>query len=264
MKNVTSPDDSRIENYRLVRERDLIGRQGMFIAEGEVVLRMLVQSPLMETLSVLIAEHRAESLRDTLIHLPNEVPIYLASQAVMDSIVGFPIHRGILALGRRRNISSASDLLKSLSDQSVILGLAGICNHDNMGGIFRNAAAFGVSAIIADASSCDPLYRKAIRVSVGGVFRVPFARMNVDEDMLSLFSQHGFASFALSPRGELELGDTKVSAKSAIILGSEGEGLPKEMVEHCQSTRITMATGVDSLNVATTSGIVLHHFVSQR
>jgi len=263
MFKIASPNDGRVEAYRNVKERDLVGRQGLFVAEGEVVLRMLLRSSLMQVESVLITESRLESLSAEISLLSPDVPILIASQSVMDSIVGFHIHRGILAIGKRKSSPTAHDLISSLPSESVILALVGVSNHDNMGGIFRNAAAFGADAIIADSTSCDPLYRKSIRVSVGGVFQVPFARIDTSAELLPLLAEHGFSSFALSPRAPTELANIEVPDRSAIILGSEGEGLPSELINQSQGIRIQMAQGFDSLNVATTSGIVLHHFAQR-
>lgn len=259
---ITAPNDSRIPNYCQVKERDLVGRDGLFVAEGEVVLRVLIESTLMQTISVLIDEKREQALAPTLSKLQPEVPIYLASQNVMDAIVGFHIHRGILAIGRRKVLASACDLLSTLPERATVLGLVGIANHDNMGGIFRNAAAFGVNAVILDDQCCDPLYRKAIRVSVGAAFCVPFAKIFKSDGMLSLFRQQNLATYALTPSGNTPLRDLRRPGRVAVLLGAEGTGLPSEMMQQCESVSIPMAQGFDSLNVATTSGIVLHHFLN--
>lgn len=253
---ISSPEDPRITAYLNVRDRDLIGRGGLFIAEGEVVLRVLATSTIAEAISVLVTETRVESLGPVLAQFPASTMIYVASQAVMDQIVGFHIHRGVIALGRRLSPTNAAELLTQLPERSVVLGLIGISNHDNMGGIFRNAAAFGVNAIIADDTSCDPLYRKSIRVSVGGVFRVPFARSNT---ILDDFKRFNIEALALSPRGGVVLSDLASPPRAGVILGAEGPGLPKDVLEQCRTVRIEMIGGFDSLNVATTCGIVLHH-----
>jgi len=145
-----------------------------------------------------------------------------------------------------------------------VLFLSGIANHDNMGGIFRNAAAFGIKAVLLDRDCCDPLYRKAIRVSVGASLIVPFARLERGEDAPALFKRHDFASVALSPWGETLLSDWRPAARNAVLLGAEGPGLPADLIGRTQSLRIAMSSGFDSLNVATTSGIVLHHLSAYR
>jgi tRNA G18 (ribose-2'-O)-methylase SpoU len=265
--SITDPQDPRIEAYRDIRERDLVGRQGLFIAEGKVVVEKLVSSPLHRPMSLLIAAKRVEALGPLLAELPRGVPVFAAAQPVIDAIAGFPIHRGILAIGRRVEAPSPDALLAGIFGDSGIGGdvlfLSGIANHDNLGGIFRNAAAFGASAILLDPDCCDPLYRKAIRVSVGAALLVPFARLGRGEDGFALLARYRFASVALSPAGETLLSDWRPAHRNAVLLGAEGPGLPPELLDRTTSVRIAMSAGFDSLNVATTSGIVLHHLATR-
>ena len=381
---VADPGDPRLEPYRAVRDRDLAGRGGRFIAEGEVVVRTLLSGrSRFRAESLLVAEGRLPAAEAVLAEIPTDVPVYVAGRGVMDRVVGFPIHRGILAVGRRGQDTPASSLLETLPEGALVLGLLGISNHDNVGGAFRNAAAFGADAVLLDRSSCDPLYRKAIRVSVGacltvpyargenaaslvavleaagfgvfglsphgrlllgdvawpprtallvgaegpglppdllaagrapgivvvlfgvanhdnmgGIFRnaaafgvkavlldsdccdplyrkairvsvgaallEPFSRLGRGEDPLALLERHGFASVALSPAGSMLLTNLEPAPRNAILLGAEGPGLPSELMRRVRSTRIDMEAGFDSLNVATTSGIVLHHFATRR
>jgi len=242
-----------------VRERDLIGRAGLFVAEGKVVVEKIIASNRYELYSVLIAAKRADTLGPMLAGLADDVPVYVAAQPVLDAIAGFPIHRGIIGLGARRDSPAADALLAALPTKASVLLLSAIANHDNIGGIFRNAAAFGIDAVLLDADCCDPLYRKAIRVSVGAALLVPWARLDRYEDALGLLGRHGFESVALSPAGTTLLTDWAPSRRAAVILGAEGPGLDTALIARTTSLRIEMAAGFDSLNVATTSGIVLHH-----
>ena len=286
---ITDLHDPRIEAYRDIRERDLVGRAGLFVAEGKVVIEKLVDSALHRPLSLLIANKRADALAPLLARLDDEVPVYVAGQGVIDAIAGFPLHRGMLAIGRRTDDPTAGELLADIGDSATVLVLCGIANHDNIGGIFghihpivygysyisgmqcrciidaitggicRNAAAFGVKAILLDADCCDPLYRKAIRVSVGATLLVPYARLARGEDLVEVLERHAFAPMALSPAGERELARWRPGSRTAVILGAEGPGLSAELMRRAQTVRIAMSAGFDSLNVATTSGIVLHH-----
>jgi tRNA G18 (ribose-2'-O)-methylase SpoU len=256
---IDDPEDPRIAAYRDIRERDLVGRDGLFVAEGEVVLRVLARSPLVEPVSVLLAEKRVSGLAEITEALPPEVPVYAAGQTVMDKIVGFPIHRGILAVGRRRTVPTAQALLAQLPARATVLVVCGIANHDNMGGLFRNAAAFGVDAVLVDSDCCDPLYRKAIRVSVGASLLIPFARLGREEDLPGLLATAGFTALALSPRGAIRLVDLARPDRVAVLLGAEGPGLSEAVMARARTVSIPMAPGFDSLNVATTAGIVLHH-----
>jgi len=259
---IDHPGDPRIDAYRDIRERDLVGRDGLFVAEGKVVLAMLLASRSYRPLSLLIAAHRLDALGSLINDVPEDVPIFAASQHVIDSIAGFPLHRGILAIGRRIDVPDAETLLSRMGAQANILLLSAISNHDNMGGIFRNAAAFGARAILLDSDCCDPLYRKAIRVSVGAALLVPFAKLARGEDPIALFDRHGFSAIALTPSGGGLLADLVPVARNAVLLGTEGEGLSADLIARAKSVRIAMAPGFDSLNVATTSGIVLHHLAT--
>jgi tRNA G18 (ribose-2'-O)-methylase SpoU len=177
----------------------------------------------------------------------------------MDVIVGFPIHRGILAVGRRPALPPVADFLACLPSRALVLGLVGLANHDNVGGIFRNAAAFGASAVLLDATCCDPLYRKAIRVSVGGVLLVPFTRSPTVGTMVDELQAAGFDVLALSPSGRETLDSVTPLPRTALLLGAEGSGLPENVLSRTRTISIPMNSGFDSLNVATTSGIALHH-----
>ncbi len=261
---IQDADDPRIAAYQQVRERDLIGRHGLFIAEGAVVLRMLLRQCRFRVQSLFLAEDRCALLAEYQDVLTPDTPIYVASSAVMDKIVGFPIHRGILAVGEVGAPLDARALLSQLPKKSLVLGLSAIANHDNMGGLFRNAAAFGVGAILLDHACCDPLYRKAIRVSVGAALHVPFASVKTAQDLVQLCANAGFEIFSLSPAGQQRLTDVRPPARTALLLGAEGAGLESTVLQTTQSVRIDMMNGFDSLNVATTSGIALHHLQTQQ
>jgi tRNA G18 (ribose-2'-O)-methylase SpoU len=261
---IDSLDDARIAPYREIRERDLVGRQGLFIAEGEVVLRHLAAGGRFRAVSALVDTRRLEKLAPLFAQLADDVPVFHARQEILNAIAGFPVHRGILGLGRADVPVSAERLLASQEPRALVLALYDIANHDNLGAIFRNAAAFGAGGVILDARCCDPLYRKALRVSVGAALVVPFARLAPGEDALTLLAAHGFEAIALTPGGESPLSELRRSDRMAVLLGAEGPGLPDELIARARSVSIPMARGFDSLNVATTSGIVLHHLTAER
>ena len=260
---IVDPADPRIAGYTHIRERDLVGREGGFIAEGVVVLEKLIAAGRHPLRSVLLADKRVVALRPLLEALPADVPVYAAGQAVVDAIAGFPMHRGVLGLGQRAE-PSAEALLAALPSKALVVGLMGIANHDNMGGLFRNAAAFGADAVLVSADCCDPLYRKAIRVSVGAALTVRFARLGPEQDMAGLLAGGGFEVLALSPAGEATLRDLVARPRQAVLLGAEGPGLPADVLANCRTVRIPMAGGFDSLNVATAGGIVLHRLAELR
>jgi len=252
---ITDPQDCRIEPYRAIRERDLVGRHGLFIAEGAVVLTVLMSRARHRPVSLLLSAPRVATLAPVLAQVPDCVPVYVAPPAVLDQIAGINMHRGVLALGRR---GAPEDPVALLRQTRLAIVLFGIANHDNLGGIFRNAAAFGAGAVLLDPQCCDPLYRKAIRVSVGAALTVPFARLDPAQDALDLLARTGFEAFALTPGGTEALEAITPPARSAILLGTEGAGLPGRILGRARTVRIGMPGGFDSLNVATASGIVLH------
>jgi tRNA G18 (ribose-2'-O)-methylase SpoU len=258
---IDDPADPRLADYREIRERDLAGRRGAFVAEGQVVLEKLVVAGRHPLRSVLVAQKRVAALAPLLAQLAPGVPVYAADQAVMDTVVGFPIHRGVLAVGERVE-QDLDSLLAGLPARALVVGLVGIANHDNMGGLFRNAAAFGADAVVLDAGCCDPLYRKAIRVSVGAALTTPFARATDALDLVRRLEAADFSVVALSPNGEVDLAGLVPTARTAAMFGAEGPGLPPQVLARTRTARIAMAGGFDSLNVATASGIVLHHLAA--
>jgi tRNA G18 (ribose-2'-O)-methylase SpoU len=264
---IDSPDDPRIAEFRDIRERDLTGRESRFIAEGTVVLRLLVQAHARDrgfvAEKLLILRNRTAGLEEIIAGFPNDVPIYVADSAVIDGIVGFHLHRGVLALGRRTGETDLEAFLDRLPGEALVLVGCGISNHDNVGSMFRNAGAFGADAVLLDGTSCDPLYRKSLRVSVGSVLTTPYCRHGEVLDLLGALAARGFAIWSLSPRGETDIrAIPSDSRRIALVVGTEGEGLPQSVLSAFRSARIPQAPGLDSLNVATATGIALFEMAS--
>lgn len=263
---IIDPADPRIAGFTNIRERDLRRSEGRFIAEGTVVLTMLAEAHRQgrdfAAEAVLILENRLEGIGEILQRFPDDVPVYVADRAVMNAIAGFDIHRGVLALGRREQRQDADGLLQSLPENALVIAAAGIANHDNIGSIFRNAAAFGVDAVLLDETCCDPLYRKALRVSVGAVLKVPYALGDTTKDMITALHARRFTLWGLSPRGETDIRAIPPSQRMALLTGTEGEGLPPGILASVRTARIAQAPGLDSLNAATATGIALFSVAS--
>jgi tRNA G18 (ribose-2'-O)-methylase SpoU len=260
---IDNPDDPRIAGFRDIRERDLTGREGLFVAEGEVVLNVLLSpQSLCRPKALLLDARRLESLAG-LIGRAGGTPVYAAEQGVLDAIAGFHLHRGILAVGEKPRPRSIEEILAALGPEAVVVVACGIGNHDNVGGIFRNAAAFGAGAVLLDHRCCDPFYRKAIRVSVGAVLRTPMATGLDAKDAIRALTACGFQVLALTPAGE-PLAAVERGGRLAVVLGSEGPGLPDDVLAMCRPVGIPMSAGFDSLNVAVASGIALHHVTRPR
>lgn len=261
-ERISDAEDPRIAPFRAIRERDLVGRQGYFVAEGTVVLRVLAEAHAagrgFVADRILVLENRLSGIADLLARFPETVPVYVTDRAVMNAIAGFDMHRGVLALGRRAAPISADDLVRSLGADALVVAAIGLSNHDNAGSLFRNAAAFGAGAVFLDETCCDPLYRKALRVSVGGVLKVPYLRGLPIADNLEALARAGFSILALSPAGRIEIGDVKVGGRVALVLGTEGEGLPDDVLSRFDTARIAQSPSMDSLNVAVAGGIALY------
>lgn len=268
-------DDPLIAEFCNIKERDLTRKSDQFIAEGKVVLQHLIHTQKsnrrFEIVKILILKNRLDGIRDVLDEVPSDVPIYTADKSVMNAIAGFEMHRGILALGQynvdgdnadgdhvRRDLNGENANLPSL-----VLAACGISNHDNLGSIFRNAAAFGVDKILLDPTCCHPLYRKAIRVSVGSALTVPF---ELDVDIMSMIEDYAkldYSIYGLSPHGAQMIDALETSNKTLLLLGTEGEGLPTEIMSQIKTAKISQSDGIDSLNVATASGIALWQIARQ-
>lgn len=257
--------DPRVAAFLSIRERDLTnGHGGRFIVEGKVPLEILLTRSRFALESLFLCETRLGPLADMLARLPEGVPVYVAPQGIMDEIAGFPMHRGVLACGRKGAPLSPADALPAEGPSTALL-LAGLSNHDNVGACFRNAAAFGADAVLLDATSCDPLYRKAIRVSSGASLWLPFAQGGTGADLIEAAEATGHEVWALTPRAEAEpLPSLKVPERVALLMGAEGPGLPAHLIARARPVRIPMTEGFDSVNVATAAAMALAHVFNAR
>ena len=283
--HASDPADPRLAPYTSIREKDLTtGHGGRFIVEGKVTLETLLTRSRFAVESLFLCETRLEPLADMLEHVPDDVPVYVAPQDVMDAVAGFPMHRGVLACGVKRNSgANAARILSETAGQvrtapgpsfdfaqdeplpSTILMLSDLSNHDNVGACFRNAAAFGADAVLLDGQCCDPLYRKAIRVSSGSSLWLPFAHGGNGAEMVKAARDAGYTVWAMTPREDAALiSSLSVPDRLAILLGAEGPGLPDDLIAAAVPVRIPMSAGFDSVNVATAGAIALAHAFAAR
>ena len=251
--------DARLGDYRGVSDPEMATRNGLFIAEGRLVVRRLLAESRLATRSVLVTEPALAALADALEARP-ALPVYLAPQAVMNEMAGFNIHRGCLAIGERPAPARWRDVVGE-----VIVVLERVANADNVGGVFRSAAAFGAGAVLLDPVSTDPLYRKAIRTSMGATLQVPFARAEPWPGALGDLRGLGFAVIAMTPAPSApSLRDVLAAVagrKVAVVLGHEGDGLTAGALAACElQARIPIEGDVDSLNVAAAAAIALYEF----
>ncbi len=258
--HITDEADPRVEPFRAIRERDLVGRQGRFIAEGRLVVRTLLASSRARAITILVSPKALDSIADALEATAQEPEVLVAPTEVMSAIAGFDIHRGCLALGERPDPPTAGELAEAPSP-SLVVACEDLSNHDNMGGVFRSAAAFGASGVLLSPRCCDPLYRKAIRVSMGTALELPFARSMSWSQDLALFREREYRVLALALTedaltiAEAAGGET---SRVALVVGAEGPGLARSTIAACDAAvRIPITRGVDSLNAAVATSIAL-------
>jgi tRNA G18 (ribose-2'-O)-methylase SpoU len=259
---IHDPGDPRVDDFRDLsaadRRPDRPGGRGLVIAEGVVVVQRLLASPY-PVRALLGVRRRIETLEPDLAGL--DVPVYVTSAEVMAEVVGFHLNRGVLAVADRAPRPDPADL----ADRGGVLAvLEGVGDHENLGSIFRNAAALGVSGVLLGPGCSDPLYRRSVRVSMGHVLRVPFATLPDWPGGLDMLRAKAFRVLALTPRVEATpLREIEPGRRYAVLLGSEGHGLTDVALAAAdQLVRIPMAGGVDSLNVATAAAVAFHGLVA--
>ncbi|MET0167767.1 MAG: RNA methyltransferase [Vicinamibacterales bacterium] len=266
IERLTTPFDPRVADYRHIAEADLVKSRGLFVAEGRLVVKRLIEDG-HRFRSVLVNDTAYRSLEAALIELAQHVPVYICETTDLVEITGYDIHRGCLALVERPTARTSGSLLAEVTQtrksRTIIVILEGVANADNVGGVFRNAAAFSSDAVLLSPTCCDPLYRKAIRTSMASTLRVPFARIEKWPDDLAQLRDHGFTIAALTPREPSvtlsEFSTAPPSARLALLVGTEGPGLTTEAEAAADvRVRIPIAPEVDSLNVAVAVGIALH------
>jgi tRNA G18 (ribose-2'-O)-methylase SpoU len=274
---VEDPADPRLADYRDLVDpasrRRVEAERSIMVVEGRLAVAQLLGTD-HPVRSLLVDHHRAETAADLVDGVRGRgAPVYVGSREVVEATVGFRIHRGVVAVAERPRPADPAALLAAAARTPVAGGapvvavLEGLNDHENIGALFRNAAAFGVGAVLLDPTCADPLYRRSIRVSVGHVLHVPFARLAPWPGGLDLVRSAGFAVCALSPRpagtgravrtlAELAAHPRAPSAGVALLLGAEGPGLsPEALAAADEAVSIPMADGVDSLNVATAAAV---------
>lgn len=262
-QRIASIDDPRVADYRGIRDGELLRRRGLFIVEGRGNLCRLVRESSYRPRSVFVSEPACEGLRDVLAELDPGVPVFVASRSVLSGIAGFDIHRGCLAACERPEAVPLQTLLATGGGPSLLVVLEGLANPDNVGVVFRNALAFGAHAVLMSPNCCDPLYRKAVRVSMGAALCVPHARFGDWPAGLADLREAGYGLVALHPGEGSEplAAETRLPSRTALLFGTEGVGLTSPVLASADlRLRIAMRPDSDSVNVATASGIALHHW----
>ena len=262
---VTERDDPRIADYLAVREADLLAQRGLFVAESRIVVERLLASRRFVVRSLLVSESALAALGPSLAAHGEPPQIFVAARALISSLAGYRVHQGCLALAER-GAEIAAEALVAGARSGLLVALEQLGDPDNVGGVFRNARAFGADGVLLASGGADPLYRKAIRVSTGATLQLPFARCPSWPRELEKLRAAGWTVLAAVAEADAqdvrELGrERALQGRVCLVLGSEGYGL-SAAARAAADARVTirMRAGFDSLNVATASGILLHHF----
>ena len=261
---ITDLNDDRIGLFTRLTEAQLRNRlepeKGIFIAESAKVVRLALEMGC-KPVAYLMERRQLTNQGREFIENAGSVPIFTADDEVLEGLTGYRLYRGVLAAMRRPKLPSVDEVLKNARRVAV---LEGIVDSTNIGAIFRSAAALNVDAVLVTANCGDPLYRRAVRVSMGTVFQVPWARIGeTNEDWpergLEKLRDLGFKSAAMALSDDsVSIDDERLNKeeKLCIVFGTEGDGLAKETIARCDYTvRIPMAHGVDSLNVASAAAV---------
>jgi tRNA G18 (ribose-2'-O)-methylase SpoU len=258
-QTVDSLDDPRVDAYRNMKDRELARDGGRFIAEGEQVVRRLLASGI-GVESVLLSQRKANTVGPI---VPPDIPVWIASDETIESVIGFEFHSGVMACGIRPPPIHFEQVLQRDGEQTVAV-CPKITNVENLGSLVRLCAGFGVTALVLGNQCCDPFFRQSVRVSMGSVFTLPMVRLNDEEsELIRLKQEWGFELVAtVLDASAQSLAEAKRTPKTALLFGGEADGLERRHIELCdRRVTIPMRRNTDSLNVAIAAGIFLYHFV---
>jgi tRNA G18 (ribose-2'-O)-methylase SpoU len=266
LSTVTSIDSPGLELYRTLKRPLSHREQGVFIVEGSKVVEQFLMSDL-TALSILLTPIWFDHFRKRLDARPETIPVYIAEKNVLDTIVGFDLHQGVMAVGAVPGPLTLAEIVGNTASPRLFVAAERLSSAENTGVLIRNCAACGAQAFIAGETSADPYLRRSVRNSMGTIFKLPVLKADsLAETLNALRVEYGFDVFAAHPRPESRrLFDTDFSNDCCIVFGNEGDGLSAEVLEKgTLSIAIPMAHGVDSFNVACSSAVILYEAVRQR
>ncbi|MFF1417075.1 TrmH family RNA methyltransferase [Streptomyces sp. NPDC058280] len=263
---VDDPDDPRLHDYTGLTDVELRRRrepaEGLFIAEGEKVIRRAGQAGYAMR-SMLLSAKWVDTMRDIIDEVP--APVYAVSPELAERVTGYHVHRGALASMQRKPLPTAAEVLRTARRVAV---MEAVNDHTNIGAIFRSAAALGMDAVLLSPDCADPLYRRSVKVSMGAVFSVPYARLDGWPAALDAVREAGFRLLALTPDEKASAMDAAAPhrlERVALMLGAEGDGLSRRALDAADEwVRIPMAHGVDSLNVGAAAAVAFYAVTTGR
>ncbi|MEJ1199854.1 MULTISPECIES: TrmH family RNA methyltransferase [unclassified Streptomyces] len=263
---IHDPDDPRLHDYTGLTDVELRRRrepaEGLFIAEGEKVIRRAGEAGYAMR-SMLLSAKWVDTMRDIIDEAP--APVYVVDPALAEQVTGYHVHRGALASMQRKPLPTAADLLTTT--RRVVV-MESVNDHTNIGAIFRSAAALGMDAVLLSPDCADPLYRRSVKVSMGAVFSVPYARLDTWPTGLETVREAGFTLLALTPDDRAKALDEVAPHRMdrvALMLGAEGDGLSRRALAASDEwVRIPMSHGVDSLNVGAAAAVAFYAVATGR
>jgi tRNA G18 (ribose-2'-O)-methylase SpoU len=263
IEQITSLDDKELHPYRTLRRPLDHLKEGIFVAEGDKVVTRLLRTNI-ELVSLLCTPERFSAIEPIVRH--RSVTVFLGGKELLETIVGYNLHQGIMAIGKVPAAAPMESFLSDAAHDAVIVALDGLANSENVGVVVRNCVALGVSAMVVGETSSSPYLRRAVRNSMGTVFKLPvYHAANLAETIRSAIRPKGFRTLAADPSGQTTLGGTALQGRLCIVFGSEGTGLTPGVLDACDDlVAIPMANDTDSLNVASASAVILYEAYRRR
>jgi tRNA G18 (ribose-2'-O)-methylase SpoU len=280
--NITSLDLPELAPYRTMRRPLEHEREGIFVAEGEKVVRRLLESSF-AVVSVLLPEKHLENFRPLLAARPEELNVYLAGKKLLEQLIGFSMYQGVLAVGKIPPPASLDDILSRTPEPLLLAAVDGLTSAENLGALVRNCVAFGVQALIVGETSGSPFLRRAVRNSMGTILQLPvveLAKLGLRHqftakphttkatlvDCLKALRARGVRCVAAHPHTDKKsLSQADFTGNCCLVFGSEGEGISAPVLAACdEAVAIPMAPAVDSLNVGAAAAVFLYEVARQR
>ncbi len=262
---IESFDLPELQPYRTMRYQQEHRRQGIFVAEGEKVVRRLIESPL-EVVSVMLPEKWVDDYHRLLQDRPEDIPIFVGRKPLLETLIGFSMYQGVLAVGRVPPPPRLENLLEAAARPLLLAATEAMSNALNMGALVRNCAAFGAQAVLVSETCCSPFIRRAVRASMGTIFRLPSIEVASLAETLCRLRDRGIRVIAAHPHSAgRTLAQADFTRDCCVVLGSEGQGLSRQVLDQCHDcVAIPMPPDVDSLNVASASAAFLYEAARQR
>ncbi|MBI2949579.1 MAG: RNA methyltransferase [Verrucomicrobia bacterium] len=265
VQTIDTLDHPELLPYRTMRQQSDHHRQGIFVAEGEKVVRRLLASPL-TVISALFPPQWLESFEPLLQSRPEEIQVFLAEKKILENLTGFSMYQGVLALGRIPGPVSLTEILERAKRPYLFAAVDGLSSAENLGGLVRNCVAFGVHALLAGETSASPYLRRAVRSSMGTIFQLPVVQVVCLAEAIQNLRSKAVHCVAAHPHADRRtLSEADLGGDCCIAFGSEGHGISRRVLGACnEAAAIPMAPGVDSLNVGSASAVVLYEASRQR